>query len=116
MDRLIVHPDKDRQLTEPPLDPKLAAWVIEAATMANLCKEFGGLPRAGGMLEQPAGLMRRMLLVTRYEEAVRMYEQHDDGSGPLPSNVQDMVRWGVDTRLVRAMRWAAQQEEAVNVG
>ena len=98
------------ELDEPPLDPKLAAWVIEAATMANLCEAFGGLPRAGGMQEQPAGLMRRMLLIRRYTEAINMYEGKVAAPDPLPDAVADMVRFGVDTRLVRAMRWAASQE------
>jgi len=114
MDRLIVHPEPLINLDEPPLDPEMVQWVAEAAVLSDMCKEFRALPRAGGMLDQPAGLMRRMLWLRRYQNAVKTVEDPNIEEGNLPDSLRELVAAGVDTRLDQALKYTnALRQRAV---
>jgi len=41
------------------------------------CKMFNALPRAGGLEDQPAGLIRKMMVAYNYWTAHRAYAEHD---------------------------------------
>ena len=50
---------------------------------ANVCESFSCLPLAGGAIDQPVGLMRRIMLYRSYKFACEMRERKvpvpDDG-------------------------------------
>jgi hypothetical protein len=47
------------------------------------CEHFHALPRAGGLLDQPAGLMRKIRQVMNVYHAVKLYEQQGTKAGEM---------------------------------
>ena len=50
------------------------------------CEHYHTLPRSGGLLDQPAGLMRKIRQVLNVYHAVKLYEQQGVKAG-------EMARW-----------------------
>ena len=49
--------------------------------LAVNCENYRALPYSGGVLEQPAGLLRKMRQVNNVYEAVRMYKKEGNKPG-----------------------------------
>lgn len=110
MDRLVVHPEPvSVALEEPPLDPRLVEYVLEAALMSGICEAFTCLPRAGGALDQPAGLMRRMLILRNYKAAVALVEDPNPRESQIPEPVSKLAAAGMETRINRAVLYTEAQ-------
>ncbi len=53
----------------------------ELLELAVDCERYGALPVSGGVLEQPAGLLRKMRMAKNVYEAYRVYNQRGKKPG-----------------------------------
>lgn len=56
--------------------PKLLELALE-------CEEYRALPYSGGVLDQPAGLLRKMRQVQNVYEAFRLYKKEGNKPGEI---------------------------------
>lgn len=93
------------------------AEVEEVAYYSAVCESFTCLPLAGGAADQPVGLMRRILLLRRYQRA------HELVTGAFPTGPDGPPDWAtvlvmqvqvarMDADMERRARWAAEDAEA----
>ena len=53
----------------------------ELLELAITCETYRALPYSGGVMEQPAGLLRKMRQVNNVYEAVRLYKKEGNRPG-----------------------------------
>jgi hypothetical protein len=86
------------------MDPQIAEDVQDAVYLSNVCEAFTCLPVAGGAVDQPVGLMKRIMLLRSYRRAVDLV------NGDMPSGPDGPPTWAIvliqqvqEARLVAVM-------------
>lgn len=63
--------------------------------LALNCENYRALPYSGGVMEQPAGLLRKMRQVRNVYEAVKMYKAEATSRASLQSGSARMRACGI---------------------